>query len=138
MLCSLPQLQTFSSWKKKCAPVLAASELPNLLCDLIGPYIVHFIQVNTNGVLSFRQPFDTSTPQPFPLAGDEILLAPFWDGHDILQGGRILYRFSTEPSLLSRVGERVGDAFELTFAPNLLFVVTWDDVAQFISSVSHG
>ena len=36
------------------------------------------MQVNRDGVLSFRQDFYYGNPESFPLSND-VLIAPFWD-----------------------------------------------------------
>ena len=89
------------------------------------------VQVSNNGVLSFQKPLPHtfSVPFPWPLE-DDAIIAPFWDlyssnkGTEIVLYGGVFYQYSTEESLLQRVGAMV-DVFECCFKPKLLFIVTW-------------
>lgn len=86
------------------------------------------LQVNTNGILSFRNSFTSPLQQQtFPL-GSGVLIAPFWDNIDILIAGQILYRFSNNITLLEEVGSSINDGSG--FSPSLLFIATWDRVAM--------
>lgn len=88
------------------------------------------MQVNENGVLSFRRNFTVSSTTPFPRAGD-ILIAPFWEDVDITISGDIFYEaFTLSPSNVSSI-DFIRILFVTpTFNPTSLFVATWDDVAQ--------
>lgn len=94
-------------------------------------WCIFLLQVNTNGVLSFRSPFFDFVPRPFPLSTNEILIAPFWDDFNVLQGGQILFRQSNDGDLLTQVGTAISDAFMWEFSPTLLFIATWDGVPGF-------
>ena len=83
--------------------------------------------MNSNGVLSSRNPFILKRPQPFPRSPD-ILIALFWDDFDVLVTGRILYRVTSNQTLLDRVGASIND--ETGFSPSSLFIATWDRVAR--------
>ena len=91
--------------------------------------------MNSNGILSLRVGFTDFSPEPFPLNNgfqdDSILIAPFWDDVNINNAGDIFFRFSSDPLLLQEVGDSISNAFGITFQPTLLFIVTWDGVAQF-------
>ncbi len=84
------------------------------------------MQVNSNGVLSFRNPFSSSYSMSFPIEGD-ILIAPFWDN---IQSGEIYYRFTDNETLLDEVATCINDAFDGTFSPDFLFIATWNQVAD--------
>ena len=89
------------------------------------------LQVNENGVLSFAEPYPLPpTPEStFPLAPPApALVSPLGQDIFLSGGGDILYRYSTNQSLLDRVGKNISDAFAVSFSPLLLFVVTWDQV----------
>ena len=99
-----------------------------------------FLQVSTNGLLSFRQSvFLDFDPDPFPLgdAGnrmDTAVIAPFWD--DSVDGS-IYYRVSIEPHLLDNVSSTISDAFDVDFRATVAFVATWDEVQVFTGVVSN-
>lgn len=120
-------------------PFFDAQEDIVYVSSLVEPctklYFFSPIQVNANGVISFRNSFDDFIPNPFPLTSVDILIAPFWDDHDVRIEGRILYRFSEEASLLEEVGASVNASFGLSFTPTLLFIATWEGVAQFVVNV---
>ena len=46
------------------------------------------LQVGSNGLLSFRWPYNLSTNSWFSVRGRDYLIAPFWD---LVYGGRLLY-----------------------------------------------
>ena len=62
------------------------------------------------------------------------MIAPYWDDIDITRFGNILYRLTTSASLLQRVCDLIKAAnfgSASTFSPTLLFIVTWDRVAEY-------
>ena len=61
-----------------------------------------------------------------------MLIAPFWaDIYLRKLRGKLYYRFSTDPSLLSQVGFNVSAGLETDFTPTSLFIATWYRVAGF-------
>ena len=92
-------------------------------------YAAFSLQVNANGVISFRRRF-SQFPSPFPLDSDDILIAPFWDLIDIRDSGQIFYRFSNDLILLSRFQSDINDGSG--FSPVSLFIATWDRVPSFL------
>ena len=90
-------------------------------------------QVNTNGILSFRAPFTSFSPHPFPL-GELPLIAPFWDDVDITVGGEILYRETQDPKLLQQFTQELINTTGISsYQPTYLFIATWVDVPPFYS-----
>ena len=96
-------------------------------------------QVNSNGVLSFRNTrFNDYLPRPFPFESPP-LIAPFWDDFNPRRGGMIYYRqindtdqlqhFYYNYSLLLKDGETEKD----DFYPTHLFIATWYQVPPYIS-----
>ena len=89
-------------------------------------YCLH-LQVNTNGVLTFDQPFFVNRPRPFP---DNSLskISPFWENFDTSRTGRIYYRNTTDITLLRRAQFSLRDIFPSArdFFPSYLFIATWD------------
>ena len=92
-------------------------------------YAAFSLQVNANGVISFRRVFFQHWTSPFPLDSDDILIAPFWDDIDIRDSGQIFYRFSNDLILLSRFQSDINDGSG--FSPVSLFIATWDRVAAY-------
>ena len=91
------------------------------------------MQVNTNGILSFRARFTRFTPQGFPLTDNSSLIAPFWDDVDTRRFGNIYYRVTSNATLLQKARDQLRELFPSTgsFAPTQLVIATWDRVAQF-------
>ena len=89
------------------------------------------LQVNTNGVLSFDQPFQVPIPQPFPFNSIKKI-SPFWANIDTSRNGRIYYRNTTDVTLLRRAQFRLQDIFPSAggFSPRYLFIATWDGVSE--------
>lgn len=89
------------------------------------------MQVNTNGVLSFRYPFSLTYTFPFPLllGQTDSLIAAFWGNFDYTEDGQVYYRFSEDVELLNEVGTNISAAFEINFQPSWLFITTWNEVA---------
>ena len=92
------------------------------------------LYVNNNGHISFDEPLDFYTPQPFPIP-DLPLIAPYWADADTRppDGGQVWYRISTDNSLMTDlIGSTVSSQLTLSsFIPEYLVIVTWDHVGYF-------
>ena len=90
------------------------------------------MQVNTNGDISFRSPFNSFIPRPFPSAFPP-LIAPYWADFDSRRGGTISYRQTSNSTLLQRVRSQLQESFPSAgnFTPTDLFIATWDQVPGF-------
>ena len=88
-------------------------------------------QVNTNGVLSFNQPFQVRNPQIFPF-GSLALISPYWEDFETSRFGAVYYRNTTNPTLLRRAQYFLQDIFPSArnFFPSNLFLATWDNVPE--------
>ena len=94
--------------------------------------------MSTNGLLSFGTPFTSHSPELFPFDG-QVLISPFWAdintgvvGIDTGVQGRIFYRFSSiTSSIRNQLGLYIRDS---SFSPSLIFIATWDGVAEFGSN----
>ena len=95
-------------------------------------------QVNSNGLLSFRTPSTYYIPVKFPLT-NAIFIAPFWNEVDIKLAGQVLYRLSTNQSLLDAFQVHINESLDVYFPPKFLVIATWNRVAQLggNSSVVH-
>ena len=91
--------------------------------------------MNTNGVLSFGQHFlvFSSFGHDFNAVFTPPIIAPFWDDVDIRIGGTIYYRQDFSSSIAEQVQQEIYTQFPDVgfFYPSLVFVATWDRVAQF-------
>ena len=101
-------------------------------------------QVATNGIIVFRNPLSTYTPQPFP--NGVVMMAPYWADVDIRfsdeippgllthdEINHIWYREDFNTSLLQLAASQIHDAFpeHFSFIPRSLFIVTWDKVGYY-------
>ena len=91
------------------------------------------MQVNTNGIVSFRLSFTDFAPRSFPLNNFVPLIVPFWDDVNIQNFGSIFHRVTSNATLLQRARDQLQELFPSSgnFTPNTLFIATWDGVAQF-------
>ena len=92
-------------------------------------------QVNTNGVLSFRQSFPRFYyfGSDFDSVSSPPIIAPFWDLIDIRASGTIYYRQDFNSSIADQIQQDIYTQFPDVgfFYPSLVFVATWDRVAEY-------
>lgn len=90
-------------------------------------------QVNNNGLVSFLREVSQFTPVAFPIAGDRRVVAPFWADVDNRRAGRVFYRESQEPSILSRASGDVRTYFSEfpNFNATWVLISTWHQVTFF-------
>lgn len=99
-------------------------------------FYMHHMQVNTNGILSFRFSFLSFFPRRFPFFSSP-LIAPYWDGFDLRRGGNIFYRQTSNTTLLERVRDQLQEFPSANnFSPAILFIATWDQVRGFAQPFS--
>ena len=92
----------------------------------------------SNGVLSFEMPFTfCCAPRTFPIYPTP-LIAPFWHDFDPTLGGNIYYRQTNNSQELQLFQTSLSSALNTrglgNFSPTLLFIVTWDQVPEFLGS----
>ncbi|KAK3104489.1 hypothetical protein FSP39_003333 [Pinctada imbricata] len=88
------------------------------------------LYVNTNGVLSFNEKFESYKTKPFPLDDSVPLIAPFWADVDTEEGGDIYYRISTDADLLDRASREIeAKVLDDYFMATWMFIVTWVEIA---------
>ncbi len=94
-------------------------------------------QINNNGIISFTDSIGTFTPDPFPLAGNTELIAPFWADVDTRGTGRVYYRETAELQLLEKAGSDIRSSFvdHSEFHPSFLVIATWDHVGYYEEKV---
>ena len=96
-----------------------------------------YIQINDNGIISFNNTYNVRTPLSLPLSGTHQIIAPYWADVDTGGTGQILYRQSTDPSLLARASREIQEAFpssEILMITNLL-IATWVDVGYYYQKI---
>ena len=93
---------------------------------------VNFSQVNFNGVISFRDPFEDYYPRRFPIVylreNNEALLSPFWDDVDPSKGGDIYHSKVADQDTTFRASRLILAALGHAFHPTTVFTATWDHV----------
>uniref|UniRef100_A0A7N9AM32 Sushi, nidogen and EGF-like domain-containing protein 1 n=1 Tax=Mastacembelus armatus TaxID=205130 RepID=A0A7N9AM32_9TELE len=91
------------------------------------------LYVNNNGLVSFLREVSQFTPQAFPIAGDRRVVAPFWADVDNRRAGRVFYRETQEPSILSRASRDVRMYFSEfhNFNATWVLISTWHQVTFF-------
>lgn len=100
-------------------------------------YHAFFLQVGTNGIISFTQSFTHHVPSIFPsdltFISSAFLLAPFWSDVDVTVYGSIFYEVhsSSNNSLVSEVNHFISNQTETNFTGTWMLVVQWDEVRQF-------
>jgi len=93
-----------------------------------------FAQINENGVISFDRRFNIDTSLSFPLGGiNDKIIAPYWADVDTSGSGKIYYRQTTDPSLLSRATSEIRTAFPMSQNVTIkhLLIATWYKVGYF-------
>ena len=84
-------------------------------------------------MISFQQNFtQCCEPRDFP-RGPPPLIAPFWHDVSTINGGNIFYRQTSDSELLLNF-RFYASVFSVTFNPNSILVVTWDQVAPFLDT----
>ena len=91
------------------------------------------LQVNDNGVISFNSRYNVRTPLSLPLRGTQQIIAPYWADVDTRGTGQVLYRQSTDPSLLARASGEIQTALSLTRNIEIknLLITTWNAVGYY-------
>ncbi|KAL6460893.1 hypothetical protein MHYP_G00308590 [Metynnis hypsauchen] len=90
------------------------------------------IYVNTNGHLTFDQPWYSYTPYQFPAHGGRGLIAPFWTDLDNRNNGVISYKQYSSGSVLTQATQNINQYFpQLQFTATSVLVATWDRVAYY-------
>lgn len=89
------------------------------------------MQVNEDGVLAFKQPFNVFFPLPLFALGNEVLISPFWSSIDVSRLGSIWYRQTRDPedlALATSLIQKHATTAPSGFNASYLFIATWDRV----------
>ena len=94
--------------------------------------VFYFLQVNTNGLISFVRGVSSYSPQPFPKINNLVVLALFWVDIDTRRCNscHIWYRESTHAIELNKATSEVRRYFPIMkhFTASWTYIVTWDNV----------
>ena len=96
---------------------------------MLKTYTYIIIQVNTHGILSFRENFHNFAPEPFEDISVAVV-APFWADTDIRDEGSISFRLTTVVEDYLNLQEIIRITFTnaSNFEMSQLFVATYDQV----------
>ena len=121
-------------FSSKWYPPLRGVHLAGFYC--IKYLTLFFVQVNSNGVISFGiEGFRDFYARSFPFRSPP-LIAPFWDDFDPYFSGAIYYRQTNDSDLLQLFYNytlllKNADSELNEFYPVHLFIATWDQVPPF-------
>ena len=108
----------------------------------MGLYIIHsgingthftFLQVGSNGVISFQEGFSHHQPVLFPSGVSfAFLLAPFWSDIDLTTNGSIRYQIHDQlnSALLLQVNDFISNYTDSSFTGTWMLVVEWTEVVE--------
>ena len=91
------------------------------------------MQVNDNGVISFNSRYNVRTPLSLPLSGTQQIIAPYWADVDTRRTGQILYRQTTNATLIARTTNEIRASFPLSENVTIqsLLIATWSSVGYY-------
>lgn len=99
--------------------------------------MIRLLQINENGVISFRRPFRSRFIQDFNnVRSFEAIIAPFWTDLALNrnQFDRILFRRVQNSTTLTRASSLTQEHFPgMDFEPTDVIIVTWYRVGRFFS-----
>ena len=103
--------------------------IPILAWNMLETYS---LQVNTHGILSFRNTFPAHDPYPFENT-TAVVVAPYWADTDISTGGSTSFRLTTVVEDYLNLQEIILTAFTnaSNFEMRQLFVATYNQVAAY-------
>ena len=103
-----------------------------IIITITGSFNGFGSQVNTNGIISFQRAYDI--PRRFQLFSTIALIAPFWDFVDFRRSENVFFRQTSNATLLQRARDQLQESLPSysNFTPTILFIATWDRVAQYV------
>lgn len=96
--------------------------------DIIEKNVLSYIQVHTDGFISFNQSV-SFTVSSFPLNNSNIqLIAPFFVDADTTRNGTVWFRETNDTKVLKKAEFDIDRAFpdQSSFQPKVAFITTWD------------
>ena len=98
--------------------------------------VMHSMQVNTHGTISFQSQYLDYTPDPLPFSSSPLILL-FWADTDIRRGGSIHYRETNDTDLFSSALQLIPSEQRSGFRPTSAFIATWNQVPQTYSTANE-
>ncbi len=100
--------------------------------------LIVYSQVSTNGLISFRNEFNSFRATPFSSDFTEFLnplIAPLWTDFDPFRSGSIYYRMTNNSLVLERIRNILTEESDtlVDYTPSLAFIVTWDRIPLFVN-----
>ena len=89
------------------------------------------MQVNNNGIISFKTKEDSYSPEDFPRNNSPPVIAPFWADIDIQNvGGSVFYLNTSDKDILNLASSEVRRYFprHRNFSATWVLIATWYDV----------
>ncbi|KRZ15399.1 EGF-like domain-containing protein, partial [Trichinella zimbabwensis] len=92
------------------------------------------VYISKDGVIGFSPNFAESKPIAFP-AGEKVL-AIFWTPSSLGDIGKVYFRETTDPQILSLAASEVQLQYnyDSSFTPSSVFIVTWENLAPPMAS----
>ncbi|KRY78222.1 EGF-like domain-containing protein [Trichinella pseudospiralis] len=92
------------------------------------------VYISKDGAIGFSPNFAESKPIAFP-AGEKVL-AIFWTPSSLGDIGKVYFRETTDPQILSLAASEVQLQYnyDSSFAPSSVFIVTWENLAPPMAS----
>ena len=91
-----------------------------------------FMQISSNGLISFRRPVTEGHPVLFPGSSQyRNLVAPFWAKHNTSYSGHIAYEIHTlsnGTALMSTINTYINTKLDNNFKGTWLLLVEWKDI----------
>ena len=97
-------------------------------------FLIIYLQINNNGILSFNNSFHGYLPEDFPLPSNRSIIAPFWADSDTASSGTVWFGIrSVDFNILEKARQDVRRYFssQHNFDPNFLLVSTWERVPHY-------
>lgn len=110
------------------------------MVEILAKVCTPCIQVGTNGIISFSEPFYSPAAQRFPSTSSSVarayLVAPYWDDVDISLAGNISYEVHSRNGdinlgsnqLLNTISNFVEESTGQPFNATWLLAVEWKEV----------
>jgi len=95
-----------------------------------------YIQVSTNGLISFGRSFKSHSPHLFPETDFyNYLVAPFWSDNDITNGvGEVSYQTynNSQSEALTYVSTYIKQQHQVNFSGTWMLIAEWKNVPQYL------
>ena len=126
-------------WKRTGHVFTQRIKRTHTICPFIIPLkvlVICFLQVSTNGAISFGQAFLNSNPEVFPSSSGEVfwsyLAAPFWADISTTQSGSVSWEIHENlesPDLLAQVDNLIQQEYgDLNFNGLWMLIGFWENV----------